>query len=100
MNTRQDLKYVSMDNAYPFEKGNDKMTREIAKQHLLNFLHYQLTMIDFVDTRAAKRSLYDQTFGAVMYYTTTSCAENSYFADVEVLWKETYKPKFEEKIYG
>ena len=76
------------------------MNREIAKQHLLNFLHHQLTLIDFVNTRAEKRSLYDQAFGAVMFYTTTSCAENSYFADVEVLWEETYKLQFEEKIYG
>ena len=58
------------------------------------------TLIDFVNTRAEKRSLYDQAFGAVMFYTTTSCAEDSYFADVEVLWEETYKPQFEEKIYG
>lgn len=76
------------------------MTREIAKQHLLNFLHYQLALIDFVDTRTAKRSLYDQAFGAVMYYTTASSAEDSYYADVEVLWEEIYKPRFEEKIYG
>ena len=76
------------------------MTREIAKQHLLNFLHYQLALIDFVDTRTAKRSLYDQACGAVMYYTTTSSAEDSYYADVEVLWEEIYKPRFEEKIYG
>lgn len=76
------------------------MTREIAKQHLLNFLNHQLTLIDFVDTRAAKRSLYDQAFGAVMYYTSTAAAENAYFADVETAWKTEFRPQFEEKIYG
>ena len=76
------------------------MTREIAKQHLINFIERQLIALDFLDSRYEKRSIYDQAFGAVMYYTTTSCAENSYYADVEVLWEETYKPQFEEKIYG
>lgn len=100
MNTKQDLKYVSMDNAYPFEKGNNKMNREIAKQHLINFIERQLIALDFLDTRNAKRSIYDQSFGAVMYYITIAAAENQYFADVEVLWEQTYKPLFEEKIYG
>lgn len=100
MNTKQDLKCVSMDNAYLFEKGNDKMTREIAKQHLLNFLYYQLTMVDFVNTRAEKRSLYDQACGAVMYYTTTATAEDVYSADVETAWETEFRPKFEEKVYG
>lgn len=76
------------------------MTREIAKQHLLNFLYHQMTLLDFVDTRAAKRSLYDQAFGAVMYYTTTATAEDVYFADVETMWENEFRPKFEEKIYG
>lgn len=76
------------------------MNREIAKQHLINFIERQLVALDFLDTRSAKRSIYDQAFGAVMYYTTTSCAEDSYYADVEVLWEQTYKPLFEEKIYG
>ena len=76
------------------------MTRETAKQHLINFIERQLIALDFLDSRHAKRSIYDQAFGAVMYYTTTSCAENSYYADVEALWEETYKPKFEKKIYG
>ena len=66
------------------------MNREIAKQHLINFIERQLIALDFLDSCYAKRSIYDQAFGAVMFYTTTSCAENSYFADVEVLWEETY----------
>ena len=76
------------------------MNREIAKQHLINFIEHQLIALDFLDSRYAKRSIYDQAFGAVMYYTATSCAEDSYYADVEVLWEQTYKPLFEEKIYG
>ena len=76
------------------------MTREIAKQHLLNFLNYQLMLIDFTGTRAAKRSFYDQAFGAVMYYTTTAAAKNAYFADVQTAWETEFRPQFEEKIYG
>ena len=76
------------------------MNLEIAKQHLINFIERQLIALDFLDSHYAKRSIYDQAFGAVMYYTTTSCAEGSYYADVEVLWEQTYKPLFEEKIYG
>ncbi len=65
------------------------------------------TLIQFIESclrdckatadRTSRKNAYDRAFGATQYHIMLNLTE---FAEVETLWNETYRPQFEELVYG
>ena len=72
------------------------------KEKIIAFIEQRLEYTDKLDTIREKLSVMDQCFGVVAFAYDLLIAEEKreQAIQIEKLWNEIYKPRFEEKIYG
>lgn len=63
---------------------------------LIDLLNYYLSLVKHGDDKT-RIVFYNQAFGAVQYH---SFLFPSQHCELEKLWNETYKPQFEQLVYG
>ena len=65
------------------------------------------TLIQFIETclrdckattdHTSRKNAFDRAFGAIQYHIMLDLTD---FQQVETLWNETYRPQFEELVWG
>lgn len=64
---------------------------------LIQFIESCVHNCEITSDRISRKNAYDRAFGAVQYHIMLNPTE---FAEVEALWCETYRPQFEELVWG
>ena len=68
------------------------------KEKIIAHLDRKLELTDRVDTTQAKRTFFDQAFGALVF--AMECVDADLEAELIDIWTNKYKPAFERKVYG
>ena len=63
---------------------------------LINLLDYYISLVNHAPDHKTRKCFYDQAFGAVQYH---SFLFPSQHRELETLWNNTYKPRFEYLLY-
>ena len=66
---------------------------------LKEFLERCLLYCSWNETRIDRMKSMHQAFGAVQFYSAITHSTQEW-NEIEALWNDNYKPKFEELVYG
>jgi hypothetical protein len=66
-------------------------------EKLIEFIELCLRSVKTTSDRTTRLKYYNQAFGAVQYHDFLHLTE---YEELETLWNETYRPQFEELVYG
>ena len=67
-------------------------------EKLINFIEMQLNWAK--QTPNTADAFFHNAFGALQFYIIEHNLSSAEFAELETLWNTTYRPQFEELVYG
>lgn len=67
-------------------------------EKLINFIEMQLNWAK--QTPNSANAFFHNAFGALQFYIIEHNLNNEDYAELEKVWNETYRPQFEELVYG